>query len=376
MIPYIFLMFAPLLFYQIAIMKDDKSTGKGWFISIGKEPRILNNSLIVPVFFLLLFVLLSLRDETIGRDTLNYKNFFRAYSLMAFDDLYKVDMEFLFVLLNWLIGKVTDSYQVFLTIISAIILLPIAVIYSQDKQYGFLKIVLFMNMSVFVMLFSGIRQSLAMAVGMIAYHYVREKKPFRFLLLALIAMGFHHTGFMVLLYYPLYYLRLRKNHLWFFIPLVGTVFAFNKQIFMWLTNVAATVLGEKYEAEIEETGAYLMIILFALFAIAAFFFPDEEKIDAEMNGLRNFLLIALLLQCFAPVHTLAMRINYYFIIFIPVIVPKIFKYSKDNFKEVANVVRGVIIVFFVAYYLYTTYVSCQTGESALNTYPYVPFWEN
>ena len=69
-----------------------------------------------------------------------------------------------------------------------------------------------------------------------------------------------------------------------------------------------------------------------------------------------------------------MRMNYYFIIFVPIIVPKIFKYSKDNIKDVAKLAKSVIVGFFVVYYLYTTYISCQTGESALNTYPYVPFW--
>ena len=39
-------------------------------------------------------------------------------------------------------------------------------------------------------------------------------------------------------------------------------------------------------------------------------------------------------------------------------------------------IPGIIVGFFVAYYLYTTYISCQTGESALNTYPYVPFWDH
>ena len=67
--------------------------------------------------------------------------------------------------------------------------------------------------------------------------------------------------------------------------------------------------------------------------------------------------------------------NYYFITFVPVIVPKIFKYSKENIKDVSKIARIVIVGFFVAYYLYTMYVSCQTGISSLDTYPYVPFWE-
>jgi hypothetical protein len=376
MLPYIILMLAPLCFYQIAITKDDHSNREGWFISIGKKPHILNNSLIVPVFFLLYFVLLSLRDTTIGRDLPVYEHYFKSYSAMPFKSIWSADMDILYVLLNWLVGKVTDSFQIFLTVVAAITVLPVAKLYSEDKQYGFLKVVLFMNMSVFIMAFSGLRQSLALAFGVIAYMYARDKKPLRFLIFALITFGFHHTGFMVLLYYPLCHIRLQKNHLWFAIPTIVTVFIFNKQIFSWLANVAFSILGAKYEAEVEETGAYMMIILFVLFAVASYFFPDEDSMDDETRGLRNIMLMALVLQCFAPVHNLAMRMNYYFIIFVPIIVPKILKHSKPHIKDVAHVAKLVMVGFFVVYYLYTTYRYCQTGISPLNTYPYVPFWEH
>jgi hypothetical protein len=135
------------------------------------------------------------------------------------------------------------------------------------------------------------------------------------------------------------------------------------------------VMGDKYNAEIQETGAYMMVILFALFAVAAYFFPDEEKMDDEARGLRNFLLMAVLLQCFAPVHSLAMRMNYYYIVFVPISVPKIFKHAKGGLKDIVKITKGVVVGFFVVYYLYTTFQSCRSGISALNTYPYVPFWE-
>jgi beta-glucosidase len=50
--------------------------------------------------------------------------------------------------------------------------------------------------------------------------------------------------------------------------------------------------------------------------------------------------------------------------------------TVEDIKDVAKITKGIIVGFFVAYYLYTTYISCQTGESALNTYPYVPFWDH
>lgn len=375
MFPYVILMFAPLLVYQVSLTRRENRTGKEWSLSIGKEPDILNNSLIVPMFFLLYFLILSFRHEMLGKDLLNYKDYFTYYSSVGFDTVLNEKQDILYWVLNWVVGRFTDNYQIFLTVVAAITVLPVAKLYSEDKQYGFLKVVLFMNTSVFIMLFSGLRQSIAMAFGLIAYEFVRKKRPFWFLVFALIAWGFHHTGFMILLYYPLYYMKLNKDKLWFIIPAMASVFIFNKQIFGWATQLLFTIMGDKYEATVQETGAYLMIILFALFSVIAYFFPDEEKMDAEAKGLRNFLLMALLLQCFAPVHTLAMRMNYYFIIFIPVIVPKIFKHTKNNIKDVAKIAKGVIVGFFVVYYLYTTYVSCQTGESALNTYPYIPFWE-
>ena len=375
MLPYVILMFAPLLVYQVSVTRQENRNGKEWSFSIGKEPHILHNSMIVPMFFTLLFLLLALRNVSLGRDLPVYETYFAIHSGMAFEGIFEADMDILYVFLSWLVGRFTDNFHTFLVVVAAVTILPIAKVYSEDKQYGFLKIVLFMNMSVFIMLFSGLRQSLAIAFGLIAYEYVKKKKPLRFLLFALIAFGFHHTAFIVFLYYPVYYLRLRKIHLWFVIPAIAAVLVFNKQIFTWAADIAFSVFGDKYDVEVEETGAYLMIVLFALFAFAAYFFPDEKKMDAETAGLRNFLLMALIFQCFAPVHALAMRMNYYFIIFVPMVVPKIFKYTKDNIKDIAKITKGIVVGFFVVYYLVTTYESCKTGISDLHTYPYVPFWE-
>lgn len=68
MFPYMILMFAPLLVYQVSVTRQENRNGKEWSLSIGKEPHILYNSLIVPVFFLLFLLLLVCRHETIGRD--------------------------------------------------------------------------------------------------------------------------------------------------------------------------------------------------------------------------------------------------------------------------------------------------------------------
>ena len=258
---------------------------------------------------------------------------------------------------------------------AAITLLPIAKLYCEDREYGFLKIILFVNMSTFVMLFSGLRQAIAISIGLIAYEFVRKKKLLWFLLTVIIAWGFHHTAFMLFLLYPLYHVTLRKRHLWFVVPVIVAVFAFNKQIFSFMTNVLSSLFGEKYDMVVESTGAITMLVLFILLLVLSYILPDDRKIDRETIGLRNYLLLIVLLQCFAPVHSLAMRMNYYFILFVPILIPKILKNTKYHFGDVAWLAKVVMNWFFLVYYLYTTYVSCQTGISTLDTYPYRFFWE-
>lgn len=367
MIPYVLLMFFPALFSSFIVQYRCK-----YIVNFDEKQRIQNNNSLLTVFFIMLITILALRDETIGRDLRNYKHYFETISYMQFNEVLAIESDTLFYLLNWIVGKYTDNYQVFLAIVAVITVLPLAVVYNDDKQHGFLKIVLFMNMSTFIMMFSGLRQSIAISMGLIAYTAVKRKKILFFLLFSSIAWGFHHSAFMILLFYPLYHVSFRKKHLWFVIPMILIVFIFNNQIFIWATNL---IDSDKYTSDINNTGAYTMLVLFIMFAIFSYVIPDERKMDKETLGLRNFLVLAVLLQCFSPLHNLAMRLNYYYIIFIPVLLPKIINYAKDDLKEAAEFSKIILIIFLVSYYMINTYNSCRTGISALDIYPYVPYWK-
>ena len=376
MLPYILLLFVPLLFSCVSFSYHIAERNRKWTIVIGQRREVLEHSCVLPVFFLLFIILLSLRDETIGRDLDNYRLYFYHYAALDIEDIFTQEKtDILYWLLTWAIGQLTNNYQIFLAVVAIITVLPISYVYGKDRKHGFLKMVLFMNMSIFVMIFSGLRQAIAISVGLIAYEFVKKKQFIGFLIAALIAFGFHHTGFMVFLFYPLYHMTIKTKHLWFVIPGMLVFYGFKESIFTWGTDMLNRLAGEKYEAEITETGAYTMLILFILFAVFVYLIPDEKNMDPETLGLRNFLLMTVILQCFAPIHALAMRMNYYFIIFIPILIPKIISTPRENTKEMAWIAKYVMLAFFVAFYLITTYVSCQTGISDLDTYPYVPFWK-
>ena len=371
MVPYLILVFVPFIFYYVSIYKKKGRLS----LNIGNSQEIVTKNCVLPVFFIILTLILMLRHDTIGRDILKYEYYFDKLSRAGFKELFSSDWDVLYVALNWVVGQFTDNFQIFLAVVAILTILPIAVVYSQDREYSVLKAMLFLNMPTFIMMFSGLRQSLAITMGVVAYTFVRKKKLGWFILFAFVAWGFHHTAFMVFLLYPLYHYPLKRKHLIFVVPTFLVMFVFNRQIFTTATVFLSRVFGEEdYLAEVDNNGAYTMVILFVLFVVLSYFLPDEDRMDEETLGLRNFLLMAAILQCFAPIHMLAMRMNYYFIVLVPVAIGKFLKYTRENFKDVAWAAKTVMLLFFMTYYLFNTYRSCRTGISTLDIYPYRFFW--
>lgn len=374
MIPYVLLLFFPLLFACVSNYPEKHRRPFRTFLAIGREKEIMQKSFMLPVFFIYFFLLLALRHQTLGRDLFIYRYYFnKNVDLSIWEILSEKDV--LYELLSWSVRQLTDNFGCLLVIVAAICVFPIAKVYCEDREYGYLKMTLFVNMTTFIVLFSSLRQAIAFSFGLWAYTYVRKRKLIKFIIVTLIAIGFHHSAFMVFLLYPLYFLKIRKKHALIIFPSVLVVYLFNSQIFLVCLSWLIKFFGEDYELKISVTGAKNTLILFVLFALFSFIYPDENTMDEETFGLRNYLVFAVFIQCFADVHTLAMRMNYYFILFIPLLLPKVLKHTKSSFRNLVPFTEGVLVVFFTLYYLYTVYRGSSTGISALDTFPYVPFWK-
>ncbi len=366
MIPYILLLFIPFLFYFVCLGGGNRKM-KQLRLGLGVDNEKENISL--PVFFIFLFLMLSCRSISVGRDLHNYNY---IWNRDASSSLLKIIQEWnepLFKIYNYLTHSISDNFQWYLTITAAITLLPLAYTYCKDKSHPFVKIAIFVNMSTFVMLFSGIRQSIAISLGVVCFELIKRKKNIWFVIVAIIASLIHASGFMIFALFPLYYIRFKRKHLLFVVPAIGVLFAFNRYVFIFL----ATIFRDD-TVEISSTGAIGSLALFIVFSVVSYILSDESKMDEESYALRNILLFAVCLQSFASLHALAMRMNYYFIIFIPLAMAKCFSDADNKYKNVAKIIEIVICVFFAVDYCYGTINSYISGVSALDTIPYIPFW--
>lgn len=373
MVPYILLIFLSFIFCFVSIKKETNERNR--VIIIGDTNYIKNNNLAIPIYFFIYFLLLSLRHTSVGNDTLGYQKLFLEFSSINFSNVFSVDTDPLYALLNWTVMQFTDNFQVFLVICSVITVFPLAYVYSKDREYSFFKIILFSTLTPYVMMFSGVRQSIAISIGMIAYIFVKNKKLIFFILAVIVATGFHHSAFVLLFMYPLYHTTFKKKDLIYIVPIILGIFIFNKPIFSYLTNFLSRFSDEYTDVTITDTGAIGSLVLFIAFAVFCYVIPDEEKMNRECIGLRNLLLFSVILQCFTPLHSLAMRLNYYYIIFIPMIVTNVLTVQRAAYRQIALWGSRIMTLFFTFDFLYTLYTSYTTGISTLNTIPYKFFWQ-
>lgn len=330
--------------------------------------RKRTNELPITLFFLILMILLFFKSTSVGIDTLNYVYYYNKIADSTFENLANFDIEYLYVILNKFISHFFIDVRWLFVIVALISLIPMYLLYKEDCEYVPMKILVFINLPMFPMLFSGLRQAIAVSIGIISYFFVRKKRFFPYLITVLIAFAFHRSAFILLLLYPIYHIRLKRKYLFFVIPIMILIFIFNKQIFSFLSLFISEFFGD---VKIMQTGAYAIMALFILFSIFSFVIPNEDLLDKETIGLRNILLLVTCLQFFVPLHPLSMRMNYYFIVFVPVLLPKIMKHANTNMTQIVQILNVVMCVFFIVYY----FMGIHTGTDILRLYPYSFCWE-
>lgn len=358
MIPYYLLIALPVLIHLIS---------ERYRFTFGKRIIYETRAGSIDVFMMIFLLLLALRGVECGNDTMQYSNLFHEYAAQSFSQLVSgYNHELGYKLLNKLVGILGGNYQWLLACTAVICICPLWYFYKQESENHLLTIALFLSVAPFVMYFSGIRQAVAMSIGIGAWYCVRDKKPLRFLAVILLAMQFHSSAFILVVLYPLYHARITKRWLWFVVPCMALVYVFKTQIFSFLI----IFLWKEYTA-ITETGAITVLLLLMLFGIYCYIIPDEKSMDKDTNAMRNILLASITLQFFAMLHPLSMRMNYYFLLYLPVLIPRIANRSKVQYRQIAKLSVVIMTVFFLYYFVNNGI----RGSDDLNIFPYIPFWQ-
>ncbi len=351
---YWFVIAAPVVAYVLAWAANKKKLARDKFA--------------IAVFFLFYIGCVCLRDVSVGVDTINYIRYFRTGPILGWDHgYYYGNSEPGFHILCAFISLIGNE-RLFLIVCGLIAVLPIAVLYYEESESSFLCCSFFLVSLLFEFFFSGVRQGVAVGIGIISFYFVIKRKLIPFLFTVALATSIHSSAIVLLALYPLFYAKITQKWIPFIVLAISGVFVFKDIIFntILLPMFGGEYLsGYEYLSGTSDQGA--LSVLFLLLAIYSCIMLDPCKADSVTIGFRNILLLAALIHIFTTLHPVVCRVNYYFIPFIPLALSKVNSRVRPLFKPVEQIASFVLPLFFVIYFL------VAKGDS-LHIVPYLPYF--
>ena len=327
------------------------------------------NSFVYICFFVGFYLLLALRHPSMGID-LRYGSYegylagFREISRLSWDEVLSNvpfrNYERGFIIFCKLIGSIWVNEQFFLAVCAAAALIPLAIGIWMISEDRLMSAAIFLGLPIFCLLYSTLRQIIAIGICTLAFACIRKKKPVVFLLCVLLASFFHKTALVFLVAYPLYYLRLTKAMRVVSVILLPTCFFLRENLMLLVTRLLGISI------QLDYNGSFMLFFLFSAIYVIGFWLSDDQK--PEQNGYLNIFFLACLVQAFSGIYNIATRMGYYFTLALIFFLPSLIGNAKVSNERTAA--RWTVIAAFTVIGLYFIYITSWSIS-----YPYYFFWE-
>lgn len=310
-----------------------------------------------------LIIINGFRHIQVGNDTYRYeRSFFIARDINNLFNLFELDYEVGYQLIQKIVTIFTNNFNNWLLIIAVFSFISLALFFKKYSDGIFMSYILFITMGFYDFSFSGIKQSIAITILLWSYKYIIDKKIGKFLICVFIASSIHLSA---LVFIPAYFignLKWKKYHILLVSVMYSVVYLFRYQIGRMLTVIyyeESTQILNKYVS----TGSIggLALFLLATLIIGFIIYNPIKHQDRENIVLFNLIIIAFFIQSLSSFSYLFTRLNMFYLIFITIYIPKIIKNMSKSVirmnKLQIYVLRGMLFFIILggvlAYYLNT-----------------------
>lgn len=328
-------------------------------------------------FVMVFFVLAALKGPYIGNDTPAYIEMFAkeqqwaaTYRTEFLANLFVSESRFElgYVVLSRLIALLFGDVQWLFIVITGFVAIVLYNWIIEESLNPVISLFMFVSLRFLYFIMSGLRQSVAVFVCVLAYRYIKKRKLIPFVLLVLLATQFHITAILFLLAYPLSYLRFNKTTV-VGISVVGiiVVLLFNQVLNMFVqllpTYYGDYVGSEKFaENKLGNVVAALVQFVF-LYASSLSRYRISGKTKSnemftreydEASFMQFMMLMSFLLSVIAIRATTLDRLSMYFwifsIIYIPNMLCNIHKRENRMLLQAGAVVLTFLYNVIILYY--------------------------
>ena len=282
--------------------------------------------------FICVFALLALRHESLGVD-LDYRSPFgylgsfdtlNSYSWKTIITLdHYLNYEKGYIIFNKIVGSIFNNRQFFMAICGLVTIAPISFLIYKNSRLALLSWVVLFALPAFFMIFTGLRQSIAIAITVCAVYFIDKRKWIPFVAMVYFASLFHYTAIVFLIAYPVYWIKLNNNTVKIILIMaIPCVYLLRNPLFSVLSQLL------KEDAAIADTGGGMLFIVFICVYIFMIFWGREK--DDKTNGCINLFYLACICQAFSNINQGALRVGFYFMIYLIIALPNCIYGFKEN----------------------------------------------
>ena len=327
--------------------------------------------------FLVLFLIIALRHPSMGIDLhYGYENgyigVYSVYSNCPWEKVFNLNYVFYekgFLLFNKVLGIFSKQPQMLLIGTALVSLVPVFFTIYKESEDSLFSILIYLGLPSFLMVFSALRQVIAISLVFLSIVYIRKKKFFTQLILILLAATFHKTALVFLVAYPLYYVKIPLNGRLYSICFLLILYCYSRQIMPYLSRIMPAYV-------IDNNGSNTLFLVYVLL----YGLCSTLDYNGENNGYLNIFYIACCVMCFEHLNSVIARLAMYFEMSLVLLLPSILKNDSGyclqlpvkilRNQAVYKAFRILTIVCFIfagLYFIKTTYWSMAN--------PYHFFWE-
>lgn len=318
-------------------------------------PKLRYHKWFVVVSMFFLWLLIGLRDISVGTDTRSYVEEFNTISRLSMSNMWVQafdNKEPLYVIISWLISSISNDYTFYLLSWALFPVVSFYVTFKKELKNSYdclIAIVVFFLLGLYAFYVAGIRQTAALSIILLSYKTLYQKKLLKFLIYVFIASFIHSSAIIFIIAYPLCFLEI---HWWYIFILVGVVFISNLIDLSTVFIVSKYFFGEKYESyevgyeSTQSSSALIMQII--LFLICFFKKNRLKEADSSNNVLLILSFVGIIFQSLAGMLAEMSRISFYFCISDIIIVPRALnEYSKGKTRSLIKLMFVVVCIIYL-----------------------------
>ena len=270
---------------------------------------------------------------------------------------------------------ISDDYQLYVSLIAVFVTFCFGHLVYRYSPNPLQSILYHFGLLFFIFHFSAFKQSIAMAILMLAFDQIIERKPIKFLLLVLIAGQFHFPSLVFLPAYWMAKVKLGRAYLIVMAVLLVVTYFFRNQILYFMNSLY------REEAEMVDLSDVQFIrtkaLIMAIIVVAAVVFRVPTGEDRIYEILLEFMGLAIVFQTFCGYNNTFERLADYYFQFSIIFLPMVFDKHAERkslldwrLLEVADTAAPFVFCGFGVY----RFLNFVTNDPSL--YPFYFYFQN